>query len=49
MSNTKFGSGKTRFIGQGIDVDLVLLDPGSYEGTTVYSQGQLYFSNGYNF
>lgn len=46
MSNPRYGSGKYRFIGQGIEVDLSKLDPAAYEGTAVYSQQELYFSNG---
>lgn len=46
MSNPRYGSGKTRFVGQAIEIDLTTVDPAAYEGTVVYSQGDLYFSNG---
>jgi len=46
MSNPRYGSGKSKFVGQGIDADLTQLDPASHTGAVVYSNDQLYFSNG---
>lgn len=46
MSNPRYGSGKQQFIGQGVEADLSVLDPGAYEGAVVYSQGELYYSDG---
>ena len=46
MSNQRYGSGKTLFIGRGTDADLTQLDPAAYEGAVAYSENQIYFANG---
>jgi surface protein len=46
MSNPRYGSGRNQFIGQGVDVDLTKLDAAAYEGAVVYSENQIYFSDG---
>jgi surface protein len=46
MSNPRYGSGKQQFIGQSIEADLTVLDPAAYTGAVVYSQGELYYSDG---